>query len=122
MPSGCHGQLHVLTVSQITCRGPGAGGARRTDERFLVKMFRPSRTVTAGTAAVVVAAAGATGVGLFSPASAADVPLEKSFDYQCVVEAGGLDLGNHTIGVLAETTVPESVYPGQVISERPVNI
>ncbi|WP_396172337.1 DUF6801 domain-containing protein [Aeromicrobium sp.] len=36
--------------------------------------------------------------------------------------AGGLNLGNHDIGVLAETTVPGSVRPGETISERPVDI
>ncbi|WP_286930444.1 MULTISPECIES: DUF6801 domain-containing protein [Aeromicrobium] len=40
----------------------------------------------------------------------------------CEVVAGGLNLGNHDIGVLAETTVPGSVRPGETIAERGVSI
>ncbi|WP_269305001.1 DUF6801 domain-containing protein [Aeromicrobium sp. HA] len=89
-------------------------------------MIRTSRTsqrlVAAGSSAAALAAAAVVGVGLVSPASAADVELEKSFDYTCQVTAGGLNLGEHVIGVLASTTAPESVSPGEVIAPRTVNI
>ncbi len=48
--------------------------------------------------------------------------LTGNFDYTCNVTAGGLPLGEHTVGVLAETTVPEFVEPGMVISSRDVGI
>lgn len=83
---------------------------------------RTSHRLAAGAAAGGVAAAALVGVGLLSPATAADVTLEKSFSYVCQVEAGGLNLGEHVIGVLASTTAPESVSPGEVISPRGVNI
>ncbi|WP_286928056.1 DUF6801 domain-containing protein, partial [Aeromicrobium sp. UBA7512] len=48
--------------------------------------------------------------------------LEKNFLYKCEVVAGGLNLGIQDIGVLASTSVPDTVTPGQVIPETPVNI
>ena len=64
-------------------------------------MIRTSRTsqrlVAAGSSAAALAAAAVVGVGLVSPASAADVELEKSFDYTCQVTAGGLNLGDEAI-------------------------
>ena len=79
----------------------------------MIRTYRTSqRLVAAGSSAAALAAAAVVGVGLVSPASAADVELEKSFDYTCQVTAGGLNLGEHVIGVLASTTAPEAVSPG----------
>src|SRR5690606_18065892 len=83
-------------------------------------MTKPGR-VLAGGAAVALGASALSMIGA-SSAAAADVALEKSFDYDCVVTAGGLGLGNHIVGVLASTTVPETVYPAEEITPRQVNI
>src|SRR5690606_28475377 len=95
-------------------------GHQRGDSSVTFTLL-PSRRATAGVAALGLAAAGAVGVGLFSPA-AADQTLEKDFPFTCKVVAGGLDLGEQPIGVKASTVVPDSVAPGDTIPSTAVNI
>ena len=52
--------------------------------------------------------------------------MTKSLDYKCKVTAGDLNLsgkeGFRLIGVEATSTIPTSVYAGEVIKPTPVSI
>lgn len=62
-------------------------------------------------------------IGVASPAQAGgSQPVNKSFDYECNVVAGGLPLGEHIIGVTAVAKVPATAFRGERIAPTPVSI
>ncbi|WP_313404377.1 DUF6801 domain-containing protein [Aeromicrobium sp.] len=60
-------------------------------------------------------------IGVASPAHAGgSQAVNKSFDYECNVVAGGLPLGEHIIGVTAVAKVPATAFRGERIAPTPV--
>lgn len=102
-------------------RRPTAGARTITLRGNLVSSFwnQPWRRWAAGSTAGLVVAGLASTVALPS-AQAAE--LSKSLDYACQVTAGSLNLRENIVGVKAQTTVPDSVRPGEVIPPTQVRI
>ncbi|KHL12169.1 UNVERIFIED_CONTAM: hypothetical protein LK11_38105 [Mumia flava] len=79
-----------------------------------------SRLAALATSAALVAGAGGLVVASAPAASAA--PVEEDYDYTCAVDAAGLSLGDHIVGVNAKVVVPDAVAPNQVVPPRKTQI
>lgn len=83
---------------------------------------RRTRLAAASTGAALVAGVGGLVIAGAPAANAANVNLDKRFNYTCKVDAGALPLGNHTIGVRTQVTVPSVVSRNQTLPTRKTTI
>ncbi|MFD1824397.1 MULTISPECIES: DUF6801 domain-containing protein [Mumia] len=83
---------------------------------------RRTRFAAAATSTALVAGVGGLVLAGAPAANAANVNLDKRFNYTCKVDAGALPLGNHVLGVRAQVQVPSVVNRNQTLPTRKTTI